>query len=424
MKNIETALRTNKQVSNYKLNIHEKTSFELFFVKGKLETVRCTDTCDREVTVYAEHDGFIGSAQFFVYPSTTPEQLETLVSEAAAKALLVSNKLYTLPEGETGSYSVESNFAQFEPAVLAQKIAETVFAANTVDGGSLNSVEVFVNQHRDTVISSRGMNKTQMRWDAMVEAIPTYNGERESVELYDQYNFNTLDVDTLYAQIAGMMQAVKARYEAVHPQAPLDCKVILGKVELSMLLGELARNLNYAAVYSHSAMFQKGDAVQKAPDGDLLTITMMGGTEGNTRSAKFDSDGLSLGEQIIVKDGVAVNYFGANRFGQYLGEVPTGELRCLCAAPGTAAEEEFAQGPYLEIISMSGLQVDCFGDYIGGEVRLAYYHDGEKLIPVTGISVSGSLTEVLNHIRLSSRISCWDEYKGPEKAILTGMKIF
>ena len=73
---------------------------------------------------------------------------------------------------------------------------------------------------------------------------------------------------------------------------------------------------------------------------------------------------------------------------------------------------------------MSGLQVDFYNDYIGGEVRLAYYHDGERSIPVTGLSVSGSLNHVLEHIRLSSRLSLQDSYYGPEKALLKEMKVF
>ena len=73
---------------------------------------------------------------------------------------------------------------------------------------------------------------------------------------------------------------------------------------------------------------------------------------------------------------------------------------------------------------MSGLQVDFYSDYIGGEIRLAYYHDGSTVTPVTGISVSGSLGEVLDRIRLSAETSVHNGYTGPSKAILRGTKIF
>ena len=92
MNTITAQLQANKMVSDYKINVHRKETCELFYIHGKLETVRATDNCDKEVTVYVDHDGFKGDAQFYVYPSTTQEQLDTLISEAVAKALLIKNK--------------------------------------------------------------------------------------------------------------------------------------------------------------------------------------------------------------------------------------------------------------------------------------------------------------------------------------------
>ncbi|MBQ8813130.1 MAG: hypothetical protein IJZ85_01345 [Lachnospiraceae bacterium] len=424
MKKTIELLGLHPQVSDYKINIHAKESGELFFVKGKLETVRCTDTCDKEVTVYVDHDEFKGESQFFIYPSTTEDQLRELIDEAVKKALLINNKKFELPAEEQGSYAVESNFKEYEPAELAAKVAGAVFGANTVENASLNSVEIFINKHTETVLNSRGVDKTQVRYDAMVEAIPTYNGADQSVELYEQYNFGSLKVSDLEKEIAGKMAEVKARYEAVTPDFAIDCPIILNPLELNQLFMDIVFDLHYSSVYSQSNLFKKGDMIQKAPEGDVIGITMAGEAEGNIRSAKFDQDGMSLGSIRLVDGGKAVNYYGSNRYGQYLGETPTGELRCLCVDAGTLEDEAFAAGPYLEVISMSGLQVDFYSDYIGGEIRLAYYHDGSRVIPVTGISISGKLSEVLNGIRLSKKTATYGGYMGPEKAVLNQMKVF
>ncbi len=424
MKRIEEMLRSNAQVTDYKINLHEKKSYEMFFVKGKLETVRCTDTKDTSVTVYVAHGEYLGNADFTVYPSTTDEQLLDLVKEAVEKALLINNKPYTLPENETGDEEVESNFVEFRPDELAAKVANTVFGANDVDGGSLNSVEVFINRHHETVINSRGIRKSQVRYDAMVEAIPTYSGNDQSVELYEQYNFSNWDEDTIRKEIADKMLAVKGRYEAHKPEQKLQCNVLLNTQEVSEIFSNIARMLNYAAVYSHSTVFRKGEPIQKEPTGDLIEITMMGEMPGNVRSSKFDSDGMRLSNQTIVKDGIAVNYYGSNRYGQYLGEKPTGNLPCLHGKAGTMPTEEIKRGAYLEIISMSGLQVDFFSDYIGGEIRLAYYCDGEKTVPVTGISISGAASEVLRSIQFADTLGTYNGCIVPEKALLNNMKIF
>ena len=422
MKLIIDALTSNPQVSDYKVNITAKESYELFFVKGKLETVRATSTCDKQVTVYADHGECKGDSQFFVYPSTTQEELTTLVEKAVEKALLINNKTYTLPENEAGCFEVPSNFQDYELPALADTISKCVFRANTLPNADLNSVEVFVNRYTETVRNSRGIYKTQVRYDAMVEAIPTYNGENESVELYQQYNFSALDEAAIEAEIRGKLQEVKARYEAVKADFPLEGNVILNKLELSELFSNIAYDLNYGSQYSHASLFHKGDAIQKNPTADKLCITMAGLLPGNIRSACFDSDGMALGSTVIVEDGVAVNYFGANRFGQYMGEIPTGNLRCLKVAPGTAKITENTPG--LEVVSMSGLQVDFYNDYIGGEVRLAYYRNGEKAVPVTGISITGKLSQVLSHLQLSEKTAICDSYEGPDKAILSDMKIF
>ena len=424
MKTTIELLQANAQVSGYKINIHKKESCELFFVKGKLETVRRTNTCDKEVTVYVDHGEFKGDSQFFVYPSTTEEQIKSLIEDAVAKALLINNKGYALPACDEGNFLVDSNFVDYDAADLATTVSTAVFEANTVENASLNSVEVFINKHAETVLNCNGLDKTQTRYDAMVEAIPTYNGETMSVELYEQYNFGSLDLDALRQEIAGKMAEVKARYEAVKPDYALEGTVILNKLELADLFFNIARNLGYGTVYSHSNLWSKGDAIQKDPQGDIIGIVMAGQAEGSTRSSKFDNDGLSLGSIRIVDGGKAVAYYGSNRYGQYLGETPTGDLRCLLADAGSVSAADFETGKYLEVVSMSGLQVDFFSDYIGGEVRLAYYHDGDKTIPVTGVSISGKLSQVLNNIRFSSETTVQGGYVGPAKAALQDMQIF
>ena len=87
MNTIINHLKSHKGVCEYKINLTRKESYELFFVKGKLETVRCTDTCDKIVTVYVDHGEFKGDSQFYVYPSTTSEELSELIEKAVEKAV-------------------------------------------------------------------------------------------------------------------------------------------------------------------------------------------------------------------------------------------------------------------------------------------------------------------------------------------------
>ncbi len=424
MKRIIEAMGRRPEISDWKINVHRRESSELFFVKGQLDTVRRTDNTSKRATVYVDHDGFRGDAQFYVYPSTTDAELEKLSADAVKRALFISNAPYSLPEKDEGDYVIESNFASYDSLELGKEIAAAALAAGEMENGAINSLEVFVTKHFEETVNSRGLCKTQTRYDAMVEAIPTYNGDRESVELYEQYNFSSFDPAALKEEIAEKMAEVKARYEASAPGGELSCPVIMGKLELSQLFHEMASDLDYAAVYSQSNLHKKGEAIQPEGSGDRIGITMLGSLPGSVRSSRFDIDGLSLDSLPVVEKGIVTNYHGSNRFGQYIGEKPSGIFPCIKVDAGSLGEEVFSSGPSLEIISMSGLQVDFYSDYIGGEVRLAYYNNGEKTIPLTGLSVSGKLSEVLAEIALSAETAVSGSYCGPKKALIKNMKIF
>ena len=93
------------------------------------------------------------------------------------------------------------------------------------------------------------------------------------------------------------------------------------------------------------------------------------------------------------------------------------------AKPGSLTREELGKEPYLECVSLSGLQVDLYNDYIGGEIRLAYLHEGEKATPLTGISMSGKLSDALRGMRLSEKTCLRGSYQGPDGLLLPGMTV-
>ena len=121
---------------------------------------------------------------------------------------------------------------------------------------------------------------------------------------------------------------------------------------------------------------------------------------------------------------MAVGRFGSHRFASYLGEQTTGALPCLRVEGGVKRAEQLREGRYLECVYMSGLQVDLFNDYIGGEVRLAYLCDGEVRVPVTGISVSARLSDVLSRMHLSSECETVGGYRGPTLGRFDGFTVF
>ena len=424
MSKVQALLEKNPKVGAWRVIEKATASYELFFVHRKLETVRATDTVDTSVTVYVDHDGAKGDSTFPVYASMTEADIEQKIEAAVKRALLVSNQPYDLPAGDALRADMPTNMQGMDPKALGAQIAEAVFAADNVPGGSINACEIFL--YRDTlhVTNSRGVDKTQVTHRVMIEAIPTFTQGQESVELYEDYRFTVFETEKITAEIARRMQEVRDRFQAKKPQTPMTVDVVLRPQEISELCWELAGDLNYAAVYAHANLHQLGDDLQAQGDHDKLTVTLRAVTPGSEQSARFDEDGAELRDTCVIDRGVAKNMYGSSRFGQYLGVAqPSGSLRCMKVSPGSVAEKDMLRHPHLECASLSGLQLDLYNDYIGGEIRLAYYFDGEKRVPVTGISMSAKLSDVLSALRLSRETTVEGAYEGPAKLLMRSVSV-
>ena len=400
-------------------------SYELFFVHRNLETVRATDTVATQVTVYVDHDGKRGDSTFSVYGSMTADDLKKKIQAAADRARLVFNEPYELPQGGELEVSLPTNMDTADMKALGRQVADAVFAADTLPGGSINACEIFL--YRDTVHvqNSRGIDKKQHVCRVMIEAIPTFTTEKESVELYEDHRFTSFEPEKVTAEIARRMREVRDRSLAVKPQTPLTVNVLLRPQEIHSLLTDLAYDANYASVYAHANLHKVGDNLQAGGDGDKLTFTLKSILPGCEESSYFDRDGMALTDTCILQDGVVKNNYGSNRYGQYLGvTAPSGDLPMnISLSAGTLTASDIQAAPYIEAASLSGLQVDLYNDYIGGEIRLAYYFDGQETRPVTGITMSAKLSDVLAHLRLTAKTCVEGAYEGPERLMMKDVAI-
>lgn len=424
LQEIRETIALQEGVSDFKIVEQEKNSYELFFVHKKLETARRANSLEREIFVYVNHDEHRGMGSFKIFASTDRDELLSKLSVAVKNAKLIFDEPYVLPNDETCDARIPSDLADADPKEAAAKLAEAVFSAGESEELAVNALEIFVVKQKLHVVNSRGIDKTQIKHVAHVEAIPTANGKENSVELFESYELASLDLDWLKGEMAARLADAGARLKAEKPAAKLDCPVVLNAYELRTLFEEIARDMNYAAAYARVNLHNVGDALQTAPTGDKLCITMRGSLKGSPASNAFDLDGTTLVDREIVHDGRFVAGYGSARFAGYLGKTPTGALGCIDVRSGDTPCEELLKEPHLELVYLSGIQIDLLSDYIGGEIRLAYYFDGTKKIPVSGVAFSGKLSEALNTIRLSSERTLLNNYEGPQKAALNGLNIF
>ena len=428
MKTLIELLQANKEASGFRICTQRTESYELFFVHRSLETVRATDTTQTSVTVYVNHDGKVGDSSFTLYGSMNDEEIKGKITTAVSRAHLVFNEPYELPEGGCEKAELPSNLKGREPRTLAAEIADAVFAAaDCVEGGSLNATEIFLYRDTKHVINSRGIDKEQVSYRIMIETIPTFTDADDSVELYESIRTTDFDAEKITKEIAEKMKEVALRHRAVKPVAPLKTDVILRAKEIAELMWNLADDLTYAQVYAQGNLHHEGDFIQNPQDHDAscdrVQLTATGILRGSDRSALFDQDGVALKDTTLIRDGRVSAYFGSHRFASYLGRPETGELPCIRLGLGTLGKGELQCMSYLECVSLSGLQVDLYNDYIGGEIRLAYLHEGDRVEPLTGITMSAKLSEVLATLRLSDTNTVTGSYEGPDQILLRSVTL-
>ena len=405
-------------LDGYKIIQVDRESFQLFFVHDKVETIRNANSTDININVYVKHDGLLGDASFVVYPSHSEDEIDNLINDAKQKALSLGNKPYELIKNQKASFKNDPFIEGKSLREVAEEIVDAIFQVKGNDGATLNATEIFVNKITNRVVNSEGTDKSSVSYTGMIETIPTFNFKDESVEIYAQKNFNTFDKDNIKEYIKSQLFEVEARAKAKKIELDKNIKVTLRSEELATVLSQYVYQLNYQSLYTHSNVLNKGDKIQDSDDADKLTITLSGNVKGCSYSANYDSDGSNLVDRVIIKDGEVVNFFGGSRFAQYVNEENTGNLQIMQLNCGNLTKDDLKNECYLECLQFSGIQSDLLNDYVGGEVRLAILHKDGKDIPVTGFSISGKLSEVLNSIKLSKEITKDPRYSGPKFAML------
>lgn len=423
MKRIEEALRRADGVTEYKIVSTKVQSYELFWVHERLETVRRTDTTQMSVTVYARHDDCLGSSRFAVNAGMDDEALQNKIKLAVRQARLSKDKAYELPAAGVEEKIVPGNVGDMDPVALGAEVADTILGAAQDTGAQINALEIFVNRTVIRVKNSRGLDKTQTVNTVSYEAIPTCDSAGLSTELYEYVQVADWDKKTAAQKMRSRLQDVVARSKAQHVAVP-PCAVVLNGAQLQELVGELiGTELDYAAVSLGRNVHEPGYDYQQGGNGDRLTVTVRGVIDGSAQSRYFDDDGTALVDRCVLQQGKLAALWGSNRYAQYCGGEPTGAVHCFDVQKGTADLNDLDGKVWLHCVDWSGLQVDLYNDYIGGEVRLAYLHEGDKCTPVTGIYVSGKLSELLPDMRLSAELDLVGGWRLPKYTILQGMSV-
>ena len=416
-------LNDNKTISDYEINVTKTQAVQLFYVLNKLETNRYTNNSDISVTLYVDHYNFRGSCSFVVNAADDELSLTQKISEAITTAKSINNKYFSLVKPVEQPLAKISSISNFNLSQIATKCMDAIVEADHFKDVWINSTEIFVTNKETRFINSLGVDLSYSKTTLEVELIPTAkNSKGEEFELYLDVVQLDEDYSRVKSAVEDILRSAKYRAEAVpYDNKTMPVKVVAyGDDMLTTCFGTLKNDLSYANVLMQGNHYKKGTEIVPYN----LGITLKPTISGVSSSKPFDESGVVLLETPLVKEGKVINYFGGNRYGQYLGEKVTGNFGAYEVDVASSRRISEPNLPYMELLNFSSPQMDEGSGYFGGEVRLALYHgiDG-KVTPVTGLSLSGNLYKAIKSAYFSTNDKIYKNLKGPEKIFITDFSL-
>ena len=315
-------LEKNSSVNAYEIKDRVNESFQLFYVMRNLETNRSVNVEELRAEIYVDFDEFRGSSSVTV---TSADDLETVakkIDDAIEKAKKAKNPYYPLvckTENLTKISEKKQNLA-----LNAKIAADAIFAGEGQENSQLNATEVFADHDRIHFLNSNGVEHVYDEYAMFYETIPSYNGEKEDVELYfNQYN-GAPDQEKYSSDIRTALANVKHRYNAVKPSnvcIPEDTLIAVQKDMLNDVLTNFASELNYSRQYYKMSHFSLGDRISEVP----FDMVLKGEEEGVSNSSPVDGNGIILKETKVIDQGVACDGKNPRADGRF-GLIVIGEL--------------------------------------------------------------------------------------------------
>jgi predicted Zn-dependent protease len=408
-------------VKEWKLMEKNVKSKELFFIKDTLDMNRAKDVTKYELTVYKRFSeggkDYMGSSTILIHPTMTDDEINEVVKKALFSAGFVKNAPYPLVD------AVKKDLRRSSDALdKINDIADAIFVSDHKKSW-LNSTEVFLNVENLRILNSNGLDVAFDRERLEIEFITTCKGEKEEVELYWNVKTSDLSLENISSKVSEALNVTVDRAFAKPTPKVKDIPVIFDEVGTKEILSYYVEKSSALKVYEHMSNAKIGDKLQGDFKGSPITLSIDPKVNGSYFSQPFDEDGLELKRVKVMDNGTLVSYWGNVRFSHYLGVKPTGNMTNFVVESGKKSIEELREGKYIELKTFSDFQMNSLTGDFAGEIRLGWYHDGEKKIPITGGSVSGNITDAQETLELSKETIQDGNYFGPRALKVYNAKI-
>ena len=229
----------------------------------------------------------------------------------------------------------------------------------------------------------------------------------------------TCDREQLTADLTEALTYGRDRLVTVPTPALEKMDVVFATDPSVELYRFFASKLFTSVVYRGMSDWKIGDMV--APEN--LTMRAVRSLSNSSRNFAYDEEGAPIRDLTLIDHGKAVSYMGSRQFAQYLGMDSSFIASNIVVDGGTESAADLRTGDFLEVVEFSDFQVDLITGDIAGEIRLAYLHQGGKVTPVCGGSVSGSFPELSKTMRFSKESRQYNTILIPSVTRLQGVTI-
>lgn len=419
LERIKKILKSQKDITGFKICETQTQSNELFFIKKNVDMDRAKRVHNYKVTVYIDFkEGeklFTGSSATTIHPTMTDREVEEAIKETAFAARFVKNPEYPLVTPDTENRELaQSTFAGEDLPYWMNEITKAVYQNDIYDKGGINSCEIFLEKTDTRVVNSEGVDVHDTKYKSMVEFITTWKEEGEEIELYRRLEFSDFETELIAEEVKSMITICRDRAIAARTPSLNTFPVILTRDAVREFLGYYASKSNALSVYNKSSSWMVGDPIQGSEvKGDLITMTLDPFLKNSCHSGGFDADGYRLSPVTIIEQGELKGYAADLRYAHYLKVAATGAITNMVVKGGSRSAEELQREPHLKVGAFSDFSVNYMTGDFCGEIRLAWYYDGVKTIPVTGGSISGNIGELHHELYLSRELQRDNNFEGP-----------
>ncbi|MGL5676225.1 MAG: metallopeptidase TldD-related protein [Cellulosilyticaceae bacterium] len=408
-------------IDTYLIECKKQESVELFFVKRALDMTRKKDVQKYGVTVYRdfEKDGkkMRGYSSIKVYESMTKEEIEEVLKDAYYAASFVENPYYPLPSGsKEEKVQGTGDLSKYTLEESAKCLVKALYAYSEESTCFLNSAELFIYKTENHILNSEGIDVCYEQFKVSGEMVAQCT-ESQDVETYKSFSYDALVPEVLTKLVEDTLELTKARSQAVTGPKQGSYPVILAGEYIGTLLSYYLDRAGTNMIYPKYSNFKVGDQIQgKDLKGDTLNIKVKA-------EVPYSNEGIPMMDRAFVDKGQLQVVHGPSRFAHYLEVEPTGYYSSIVVPEGEVALEDLKQGECLYIVNFSDFQMDAFTGNFGGEIRLAFYSDGETVVPVTGGSLSGSIQSIQENLSFAKEVYVGEHYTGPKAVRFEGATI-